>query len=68
MAFSHRPNRALGVRRTQRDRYQQAFGQRFEVKSAIETVGEGSQIVLCIFSKAKATLAAAQPSEGKPIA
>ncbi len=60
MNLSHHPNRALRKRPALGDCHQQALGQRPEVESAIESVGEGTKILCGIFSEPKAVVAATQ--------
>ncbi len=60
MDFSHHPNRALRVRPALRCGHQQSLGQSFEIEPAIEPVGESTEVLRCVLSKAEAVVAAAQ--------
>ena len=60
MKFSRTPNRALGVRPALHSCDQQAFSQRFEIKSAVEAVGKGTKVLLGVLFKAEAVVAATQ--------
>ena len=60
MNFSHHPNRALRVRPAVRCGYEQSLGQCLEIESAIESVGEGAEVLRCVLSKAEAVVAATQ--------
>src|SRR5674476_717756 len=60
MNFSHHTNRALRVRSTLRCCHQQPLSERLEIESTVEPVGKSAKILRCIFSKAKAVVAATQ--------
>lgn len=60
MIFNYHPNRVQGMRGALCSRYQQALGQRFEIESAVESVGKGAKVLLSVFSKTKAVVTATQ--------
>lgn len=60
MNFSHHPNRALRVRPALRCGHHQSLRQCLEIESAIESVGEGAEVLRCVLSKAEAVVAATQ--------
>ncbi len=60
MNFSRHPNRILGLRSALCRRDQQALRQGSQIESAVEAIGESAQVLLCVFSKPKAVVTAAQ--------
>jgi hypothetical protein len=57
MNFSHHPNRALRVRPALRCGHQQSLGQCLEIEPAIESAGEGAEVLRCVLSKDEAVVA-----------